>query len=72
MTEALLAMLRGLLVDRFKIATHMEERAVPAYVLSAAKPKLKRADPANRTECKEGPPADGKADGNDPRAGNPC
>jgi uncharacterized protein (TIGR03435 family) len=65
--EALLLMLRTLLVDRFKVASHMEERAVPAYVLSAAKPKLQRADPANRTECKEGP----GAGGNDPRAGNP-
>jgi uncharacterized protein (TIGR03435 family) len=65
--QTVLLMLRALLVDRFKLATHMEERPVPAYVLSAAKPKLQKADPSNRTACKEGPGADGK----DIRAGNP-
>jgi uncharacterized protein (TIGR03435 family) len=66
--ETLLLMLRALLVDRFKLKTHMEERQVSAYTLSAAKPKLQKADPANRTECMEGPGADGK----DPRVGNPA
>jgi uncharacterized protein (TIGR03435 family) len=36
-------------------------------VLSAGKPKLKKADPSNRTGCKEGPGPDGK----DPRIANP-
>jgi uncharacterized protein (TIGR03435 family) len=65
--DTLLLMLRALLVDRFKLATHMEERAVPAYKLSAAKPKLQKADPSNRTECVNGPGTDGK----DPRIANP-
>lgn len=65
--DTVLLMLRGLLIERFKLDTHMEERQVPAYVLSAVKPKLQKADPANRTECVEGPGADGK----DPRVGNP-
>ncbi len=65
--ETVLLMLRALLVDRFKLASHMEERPVSAYVLSSSKPKLQKADPANRTSCKEGPGADGK----DIRAGNP-
>ncbi len=48
-------MMRALLVDRFKLATHMEDRPVDAYTLLAAKPKLTKADPVNRTGCKEGP-----------------
>ena len=64
---ALRLMLQNLLKERFKLQTHMEERQVSAYTLSANKPKLQKADPANRTGCKEGPGADGK----DPRVGNP-
>jgi uncharacterized protein (TIGR03435 family) len=64
--DELMLMLRALLVDRFKLTTHMENRPVQANVLTAPKPKLQKANPANRTECKEGPGADGK----DPRAGN--
>ena len=60
-------MLRALLADRFKLATHTEDRPVTAYNLVAVKPKLKPADPANRTSYKEGPGADGK----DPRNTNP-
>jgi uncharacterized protein (TIGR03435 family) len=45
-------MLRALLADRFKMATHYEERPVTAYTLVANKPKLKAADPSNRTKCK--------------------
>ncbi len=60
-------MLRALLVDRFKLATHTEDRPVTAYNLVAAKPKLKPADPTNRTSFKEGPGPDGK----DPRNANP-
>lgn len=60
-------MLRTLLGDRFKLKTHMEERPVDGYVLSAVKPKMQKADPSNRTGCHEGPGADGK----DPRIANP-
>jgi uncharacterized protein (TIGR03435 family) len=66
--DTLLLMLRALLVDRFKLKTHMEDRQVSANVLSATKPKLLKADPSNRTECVEGPGADGK----DPRVTNPA
>jgi uncharacterized protein (TIGR03435 family) len=48
-------MLRALLVERFKLATHYEDRPVSAYTLTAAKPKLTKADPLNRTGWKEGP-----------------
>ena len=60
-------MLRVLLTDRFEMKTHMEERPVDGYVLTAVKPRLQKADPINRTGCKEGPGADGK----DPRNANP-
>jgi uncharacterized protein (TIGR03435 family) len=46
------AMMRNLLIDRFKLAYHFEERAVDAYELVAEKPKLKKPDPSGRTGCK--------------------
>jgi uncharacterized protein (TIGR03435 family) len=60
-------MLKKLLIERFNIKAHMEERPVSAYTLYADKPKLTKADPSNRTKCKEGPGLDGK----DPRIANP-
>ena len=45
-------MLRALLVDRFKIKSHYEDRPMDTYVLIAQKPKLKKADPSNRPACK--------------------
>jgi uncharacterized protein (TIGR03435 family) len=45
-------MLRALLVDRFKIQSHYEDRPMDTYVLFAQKPKLKKADPSNRPGCK--------------------
>ena len=65
--DALRLMLRALLADRFKLATHTEDRPVSAYSLVAVKPKLKKADPSNRTGCKEGAGPDAK----DPRDANP-
>jgi len=63
-TEDLFPMLRSLIVDRFKMAYHYEDRPVDAYTLMAGKPKLKKADPARRTGCKTAhqPPRD-PADG---------
>jgi uncharacterized protein (TIGR03435 family) len=55
--DALRSMLRTLLVDRFKMVTHMEDRPVTSYTLVAVKPKLQKADPSNRTRCKEGAPS---------------
>jgi uncharacterized protein (TIGR03435 family) len=60
-------MLQSLLKDRFKLTTHMEDRPVGAYNLVAVKPKMKTADPGNRTAWKEGLGPDGK----DPRNANP-
>ena len=56
-----------LLEDRFKLKMHFEDKMVPAYTLSAVKPKMAKADPATRTGCNEGPGPDGK----DPRLANP-
>jgi uncharacterized protein (TIGR03435 family) len=53
-------MLRALLVDRLKIVSHYEDRPQTAYTLVAVKPKLKRADPTNRTGCKVGAAPMGK------------
>ena len=65
--DDLRVMLRNLLIERFKMKVHMEDKPTPAYTLTAAKPKLQKADPANRTRCFEGPGADGK----DPRLEKP-
>jgi uncharacterized protein (TIGR03435 family) len=65
--EDLRPMLRALLVERFKMATHIETRPVTVFTLTAVKPKLQRADTSRRSECKEGPGDDGK----DPRVANP-
>ena len=60
-------MLRALLINRFGLEAHAEDRLVSGYALVAAKPKLRKADPSNRPGCKDGPGADGK----DPRIANP-
>jgi uncharacterized protein (TIGR03435 family) len=66
--DTLRLMLRALLVERFKITTHTEERPINAYTLMAAKPKLTKADPSNRASCKEGPAPAAK----DPRDARPA
>ncbi|SDF61255.1 TIGR03435 family protein [Terriglobus roseus] len=60
-------MLQQLLMERFNMKVHMEERPIEAYTIYADHPKLKAADPTSRTHCKEGPGPDGK----DPRQANP-
>jgi uncharacterized protein (TIGR03435 family) len=65
--DVLRAAIRALLTDRFKVALHTEMRPGTGWALTAVKPKLTKADPVNRTLCKEGPGLDGK----DPRVANP-
>jgi uncharacterized protein (TIGR03435 family) len=65
--EDLRQMLQALLIDRFQMKTHREDRPVSAYTLIAVNPKLRKADPLSRTRCKEGPGPDGK----DPRVATP-
>jgi uncharacterized protein (TIGR03435 family) len=43
-----------MLTDRFGMKFHFEERPISSYTLVADKPKLKAADPAGRTGCREG------------------
>jgi uncharacterized protein (TIGR03435 family) len=66
--DSINVMLRNLLIERFKLQSHTEERPSAAFVLTAIKPKMKKADPANRTGYHEGPGPDGK----DPRIANPA
>ncbi len=66
--DALRLMLRNLIVERFKLVTHFEDRPMNAYTLVAAKPKLRPADPSTRTGFHEGPGPDGK----DPRKDTPA
>jgi uncharacterized protein (TIGR03435 family) len=58
--DSMIVMVRHLIEDRFLLKTHLEERVIPAWTLTALKPKLRKADPGNRTGCKEGPDTDGK------------
>ena len=64
--DALRPMLRNLLIERFKMQVHKEDRPTSVYTLVAAKPKLTKADPNSRTKWTEGPGPDGK----DPRGNN--
>jgi uncharacterized protein (TIGR03435 family) len=58
-SESARMMLRSLLADRFKLATHYEERPVSAFAMVAERPKLKRADPSVRPGCGNAPAASG-------------
>jgi uncharacterized protein (TIGR03435 family) len=60
-------MVQTMLAERFQMKSHMEDRPIDAFTLVAANPKMKKADPLNRTACKEGPGPDGK----DPRIADP-
>jgi uncharacterized protein (TIGR03435 family) len=63
--EALL-MLRNLLIERFRIKWHYEDRMMTAWSLVAVKPKLNTADTSKRTTCRKGRVVD-----NDPRDASP-
>jgi len=52
--DALRPMIRSMITERFQMASHMEDRPVNTYILMAAKPKLKKADPASRTRWQDG------------------
>jgi uncharacterized protein (TIGR03435 family) len=65
--DALAPMIKSLVIERFKMQFHMEDRPQNSYTLTALKPKLTKADPNGRTKWIEGPGLDGK----DPRKANP-
>src|SRR5687767_7196692 len=50
-------MLRSLLVDRFQIKWHMEDRPMPGFTMVADSPKMSKGDPTLRTRCFDGAPA---------------
>jgi uncharacterized protein (TIGR03435 family) len=60
-------MLRTLLVERFKLAFHTEDRSLDAYTLISDKPKLEKGTQSAQSHCNEGPGPDGK----DPRITTP-
>jgi len=62
-TDSVMPLMRALLVDRFKMAWHNEEKPMSAYSLVAGKPKMKKADPASRIYCKFPPPPAGAPPG---------
>lgn len=49
-------MLQNLIIERFKLKFHMEDRPMPAFVLKADSVKMAKADPSRRTRCYEGVP----------------
>ena len=61
-------MLKSLLVSRFHIAYHFEDRPISSWTLVADKPKMKKADGSERTGCREG---SGTPSRSDARSENP-
>ncbi len=51
--DTLRAMLQSLLADRFRLKVHREAQPVTVYALTVGKLKLKEADPAARSTCKQ-------------------
>ena len=49
-------MLRSLLIEKFQIKWHMEDRPMPAFTIVADSPKMTKGDPTKRTRCFEGLP----------------
>jgi uncharacterized protein (TIGR03435 family) len=64
-SDTLAEMLKALLASRFKMQYHFEERPIDSYTLIVAKPRMKKADPSERTGCSEGPPLPSKSDTRD-------
>jgi uncharacterized protein (TIGR03435 family) len=50
-------MLRSLLIEKFQIKWHWEDRPIPGFTILADSPKMAKGDPTKRTRCFEGAPA---------------
>jgi uncharacterized protein (TIGR03435 family) len=72
--EDLRPMLRALLIERFKLATHTAVQPMPVYALKKGKrePKLTRPDPSARTECRYTPVPPGADAGSPLMSGRVC
>ena len=55
--DVLRLMVRSLLIEKFQIKWHIEERPMPAFAIVADSPKMTKGDPTKRTRCYEGLPA---------------
>jgi uncharacterized protein (TIGR03435 family) len=64
-SDTISEMLRSLLTERFGMKFHFEKRPIASYTLVADKPKLKAADPAGRTGCREGALSPSRLDARD-------
>lgn len=64
--DDLRTMLRALLVERFRIQWHEENRPMDEYSLVSARPKMKKGSPAVRASCHEA-----RSVADDPRDANP-
>jgi uncharacterized protein (TIGR03435 family) len=53
---ALTPMLRTLLIDRFKLQYHTEDRPGTVYTLVAVKPRMQKGDPTKRSKCSDPKP----------------
>ena len=49
--DILRKMLQALIVDRFKMKYHLEDRPMTAFTMTADKPKMTKSDPTKRTRC---------------------
>jgi uncharacterized protein (TIGR03435 family) len=59
--DLLRMMVRALIIERFQVKYHMDNRPMPALEIVADGPKMATADPTRRTRCVEGAPADAGA-----------
>lgn len=65
--DSMRKMLGALLVERFKLSAHTENRSIDGYAIISGGSRLRKSDPTDRPGCSEGPAADEK----DPRILNP-
>jgi uncharacterized protein (TIGR03435 family) len=62
-------MLQNLVIDRFQMKYHMEDRPMPGFIIRADGPKMTKADTTKRTRCFEGAPPGSPAAARGPQFG---